>query len=56
MKEKCVICNEEFDYDINDDINIRDFYVEGVGQCCAQCYYETFRLGINDKKTNEGIY
>jgi len=49
MKEKCVICNKETKYDIDDHIGHRLFYVEGAGQLCSSCYkklYKNLMVGI----------
>lgn len=37
MKDKCVICGKETQYDINTPINFRYNYVEGAGQVCKEC-------------------
>ena len=38
--EICVVCHQ--DTGIQDDLHIdmRPFYVEGVGQTCSDCYYK----------------
>ena len=38
MKEKCIICGIETEYDITENIHNRYFYVEGAGQTCENCY------------------
>ena len=38
MKDKCVICGTETEYDKNTHINNRDGYFEGVGQLCEKCF------------------
>jgi hypothetical protein len=37
-KDKCVMCNEETDHYVTDDISIRYGYVEGAGQLCRKCF------------------
>jgi len=41
-KEKCVYCNSITPYKKSDDISIRDYYVEGAGQLCITCFFETY--------------
>jgi hypothetical protein len=38
MKDKCVMCGCESNYDISTDINLRYGYIEGMGQLCGTCY------------------
>ncbi|MBQ3020191.1 MAG: hypothetical protein IJD77_06370 [Clostridia bacterium] len=40
--EKCVICGKETGYTYNVSIGERQFYIEGAGQLCEQCYYELY--------------
>ena len=40
MKDKCVICHKETQYDELDHIDMRYYYIEGCGQLCAKCYNE----------------
>jgi hypothetical protein len=35
--DKCVICGQETPYTISTHIDMRFFYVEGVGQLCSKC-------------------
>jgi len=42
MKEKCVLCNKEVEYDISLDINYRACYIEGAGQLCDKCFKEIY--------------
>ena len=42
--EKCVVCGDETNVPVNKSVDLREFYVEGAGQLCAQCWgkvYET---------------
>jgi len=34
----CVVCGASTPYTKNTDINARDYYVEGAGQLCENCY------------------
>ena len=36
--ENCVMCGTETQYKFGDNINYRNFYVEGAGQLCKTCY------------------
>lgn len=38
MKDKCVSCGVETAYDVSTHIDMRNGYVEGVGQLCSKCY------------------
>ena len=38
IKEKCVMCGCQTNYDIDIHIDYRYGYVEGVGQLCIACY------------------
>lgn len=40
--EPCVYCGELTPYTISDDINKRNFYVEGGGQLCEKCFNEIY--------------
>ena len=38
MKDVCVGCGCETEYDEETQIDFRDFYVEGAGQLCYDCF------------------
>jgi hypothetical protein len=38
MKDKCVSCGSETAYDVTTHIDMRNAYVEGLGQLCNRCY------------------
>lgn len=42
MKEKCILCAVDTEYDVSENINNRHHYVEGAGQLCKECYNETY--------------
>jgi len=42
MKDKCVSCGVETQFDQNMDINYRFYYVDGGGQLCKECYDRIF--------------
>ncbi len=41
-RDKCILCNEETEYDEFEHIDFRYFYVEGVGQLCLKCWNEIY--------------
>ena len=41
MKDKCVSCGSETAYDESTHIDMRDGYIEGLGQLCFSCYIST---------------
>ena len=46
--EKCVMCGVETYVDKDTHIDLRDYYVAGVGQLCVQCYFK-----VNEKEDEE---
>ena len=42
-KDKCVSCKKETQYDEFDHIDFRNFYIEGAGQLCPECYNEIYQ-------------
>lgn len=38
MKDVCVSCGVETAYDVSTHVDMRNGYVEGLGQLCASCY------------------
>lgn len=47
MKDKCVLCWCDTEYEKDTPIELRKRYVEGAGQLCKKCYNETY--GIEEK-------
>jgi len=39
VKDRCVICNAETEYDHSTHIDNREYYIEGSGQLCPPCYH-----------------
>lgn len=37
--ELCVLCGVETEYKRDTPVDMRDFYVDGVGQCCSECFH-----------------
>jgi hypothetical protein len=40
--EKCILCEEQTNVPINQNIENRSFYVEGAGQLCESCYNKIY--------------
>lgn len=38
MKDLCVSCGAETAYEVSTHIDMRNGYVEGLGQLCSKCY------------------
>jgi hypothetical protein len=38
MKDKCVSCGAETAYEISTHIDMRNGYIEGLGQLCSKCH------------------
>lgn len=42
MKELCIRCGKETEYDVHTPVNIRRFYIDGSGQLCEECWRELY--------------
>ena len=42
MKDKCVMCEKETEYDYDEHVDNRFYYVEGAGQLCKECYISIY--------------
>lgn len=40
--EKCVLCGKETIYPKDLNVELRDYYVEGAGQLCMDCYFDLY--------------
>ena len=40
--ETCILCNCSTEYRFNIHIDFRNYYVEGAGQMCKECYVATY--------------
>lgn len=40
MKDKCILCGNETQYEQSTHIDMRVGYIEGAGQLCDGCYNE----------------
>ena len=38
VKDLCVRCEAETEYDVNTPITVRHYYIEGAGQLCEACW------------------
>ena len=38
--EHCVLCRKVVSIDKSTHIDLRDNYIEGIGQICRDCYYK----------------
>jgi hypothetical protein len=63
-KEICIICDQRTLIDVDTDIDLRDFYIEGAGQLCNRCgieylktinieYLKTLRQSIDQQDKTE---
>jgi len=42
MKDNCVVCGKETEWEEQEVIHNRRCYVEGVGQLCDDCYLDVY--------------
>ena len=38
MKDLCVSCGAETAYEVSTHVDMRNSYIEGVGQLCSKCF------------------
>ena len=53
--ENCVSCGEETPYKFSDNIYTRNWYVEGAGQLCKECWNDYFENDDNVLMISEKI-
>ena len=41
--DKCISCGVKTPYTINTHIDMREYYVEGAGQLCVECYEKIYK-------------
>lgn len=41
-KDKCVSCGVEADYDRDEHVDRRNYYIEGAGQLCQKCWTKIY--------------
>jgi len=44
MKDKCVSCGKETEYEQETHIDYRMYYVEGAGQLCRECFERVYKV------------
>lgn len=44
--EKCVSCNVETEVPVNQNVELRYYYIEGAGQLCPKCFERQMRYDI----------
>ena len=42
QKDRCIKCDVETPYHMDVNIEYRNFYIEGAGQLCKECYDDLF--------------
>lgn len=42
--ERCIVCDVETDIPVSQNVDFRQFYVEGAGQLCQYCYYKAYDM------------
>lgn len=47
--EKCVLCGKDTGVPIDLHVSKREYYVEGAGQCCMECYLQ-LQADLNKKE------
>lgn len=51
MKDNCILCGKETQFNKNCDIKDRLYYIDGFGQLCDDCY-EFYLNNVNYIETN----
>ena len=41
-KDKCVMCGCDTEYDKDEHVDMRNYYVDGAGQLCYDCYKSVY--------------
>lgn len=39
MKDPCIRCGSETEYEVSTPVTVRRYYVEGAGQLCEACFH-----------------
>lgn len=42
MKEKCIRCGRETEYEVFTPVTVRTFFIEGSGQLCEECFSQLY--------------
>ncbi len=46
--DKCVCCRAPTPYTVDTPISLRKYYIQGCGQLCKACFYDTQRCGTKE--------
>lgn len=49
MKERCVRCKQETEYDVKTPITVRLYFIEGAGQLCEECWLKLWPIHKEEK-------
>ncbi len=52
MKETCIRCGRETEYEVSTPVTVRRYYVEGSGQLCEKCFYELYPVTPSFVRSN----
>ena len=55
MREQCIRCGVETEYNDSTPVRVRRWYVEGSGQLCEQCYFALYPVP-GSLQSNIGLY
>lgn len=47
--DKCVTCGTDTPYTENTHIDYRNYYIEGAGQLCSECYGKLYGSSSKDQ-------
>ena len=50
-KENCVMCGKETPYDVTTSVPLRNYYIEGSGQLCKECYEDVYKQIIPGERS-----
>ena len=53
--EKCIVCNGNTPYTLKNKISERNFYINGCGQLCEECYRELYGQNIVDSNEDSDV-
>lgn len=55
MKEKCIRCGRETEYEVSTPVTVRRYYIEGSGQLCEACFHILYPVPdafVNNDQSN----
>ena len=53
IKDKCVVCGCETQFDINEHIDFRMGYIDGCGQLCLECWDKIYYKPMIDLQNRD---